>query len=71
MIFILQRTGQGENFFTLNFFKPLLLIIIISTANIASRELLCPKLFNIYMYVNDIDIFITENWIFHPKFLYV
>jgi len=23
------------------------------------------------MHVSAIDIFITENWIFHPKFLYV
>jgi len=40
---------------------------IFITENWACRELLCPKLFNIYMNVNALDIFITGNWIFHPK----
>jgi len=41
---------------------------IFFTKNWMGRELLYPVF---HMHVNDVDMFITENWAPHPKFLYI
>ena len=70
MIFLLQRTGQGKNFFVLNFLYVYYVNDIFIAENWAGQELLRPRVFFVWIDVN--DIFITEFWagreLLHPKY---